>query len=222
MEPQLTLLNTAPLRKKFLRFFPNGFNDEKYLEWERNYKWDAHIAWEEKLNKTEYEHLLSKERYKEIALRAIRIEAKTNLLFSFEKMALRDAVKTSAGAKIFAKGLYHYIYDNEPLKNRFEKFAETLSLLPQKQTKVLTWPLQTVFGFIANPKEHLFLKPRVTQQAAEAYHFDFNYTSKPNWNTYKSLFAFARKIYRDIADLKPTDLIDVQSFIWVTGSQEYK
>src|SRR5437667_10703678 len=26
-------------RKKFLRFFPGGFKDETYVEWERKYRW---------------------------------------------------------------------------------------------------------------------------------------------------------------------------------------
>lgn len=33
---------TARCRRKFLRFFPDGFRDESYLEWERAYKWQAH------------------------------------------------------------------------------------------------------------------------------------------------------------------------------------
>jgi hypothetical protein len=53
---------------------------------------------------------LFKKNYDEIALRAVKIETKTNLLFSFEKMALRDAVKPAEGAKAFAQGLFDYIY----------------------------------------------------------------------------------------------------------------
>ena len=35
---------TGPVRcrRKFLRFFPGGFRDETYLDWERTYKWEAH------------------------------------------------------------------------------------------------------------------------------------------------------------------------------------
>lgn len=29
-------------RRKFLRFFPAGFRDETYIDWERGYKWTAH------------------------------------------------------------------------------------------------------------------------------------------------------------------------------------
>lgn len=208
-------------RNKFLRFFSKGFADSKYHNWERNYKWNAHLAWEENLNKETYEKLLEEKKYQEIANRAVKLETKTNLLFSFEKMALRDAVKSPKGAEAFAKGLYDYVYGERPMKERFENFATVLESLPRKQTRVRTWPLLTVFGFIANPKEHIFLKPRVTQEAAKVYGFDFKYQSKPNWETYKSLMEFASKIKKNVKDLKPKDMIDLQSFIWVLGSAEY-
>jgi hypothetical protein len=208
-------------RKKFLRYFPGGFRDEKYLNWERNYKWEAHEAWENVLNKYAFLELIEGERYNEIAKLAVNIETKTNLLFSFEKMALRDAVKLERGAKLFALGLYQYVYGAGDFQDRFENFAETLERLPRKQTRVRTWPLQTVFGFIADPKKHIFLKPRVTQIAAEKYGFDFHYSSKPNWETYQSLLNFAKQVKKDNADLKPKDMIDLQSFIWVQGSEEY-
>ncbi|MFY9311483.1 MAG: hypothetical protein WAQ28_20735 [Bacteroidia bacterium] len=213
--------NNQTSLRKFLKFFKNGFYDQKYLNWERNYKWNAHEAWEKELNEKEFRKLLRAKNYQEIAKRAVRMESRTNLLFSFEKMALRDAVKSDKGAEIFAKGLFNYIYGKEPLEERFENFSKALAQLPRKQTRVLTWPLQTVFGFIANPAEHIFLKPRVTQLAAENYNYNFEYSSKPNWKTYKSLLDFAKKIKRDFPSLKPRDYIDLQSFIWVQGSSEY-
>jgi hypothetical protein len=62
----------------------------------------------------------------------------------------------------------------------------------------------------------------VTRTAARAYGFDLCYESRPKWRTYDSLLRFAAQIRRDLADLHPRDLIDVQSFIWVQGSSEYK
>jgi hypothetical protein len=93
--------------------------------------------------------------------------------------------------------------------------------LPRKQTRVLTWPLHTVFGFIARPEEHIFIKPRVTQAAAEKYAYPFVYKSRPNWETYKSMIGFAEQVRENTAALKPRDYIDLQSFIWVMGSDEY-
>ena len=85
----------------------------------------------------------------------------------------------------------------------------------------MTWPVATVFGFIANPNEFIFLKPRVTQVAAEFYDYDFKYTSKVVWETYKSILDFAETVRKDMRQLRPKDMIDLQSFIWVMGSDEY-
>jgi hypothetical protein len=67
----------------------------------------------------------------------------------------------------------------------------------------------------------MYLKPTVTKVAAEAYGFDFHYSSRPSWETYGSLLDFAKTVRKDVADLKPRDMIDIQSFIWVQGSEEY-
>ena len=74
---------------------------------------------------------------------------------------------------------------------------------------------------IAEPTRHIFLKPNVTRVAAEAYGVDFLYESRPNWLTYASLLSFAERVRRDTRDLGPRDMIDLQSFIWVLGSDEY-
>ena len=34
-------------RAKFRRYFPKGFRDPLYLDWERGYKWTAHQRWNE-------------------------------------------------------------------------------------------------------------------------------------------------------------------------------
>src|ERR1700730_10398790 len=80
-------------RRKFLRIFPGGFDDETYLAWERSYKWKAHEGLDQQLHRTEYRSLLRRKEFGEIASRAVRLESRTNLLFSFEKMAIRDAVR---------------------------------------------------------------------------------------------------------------------------------
>jgi hypothetical protein len=207
--------------KKFLYYFKKGYTDQKYYDWERGYKQDAHELFQRELNKKNYAQLLKEKQFEHIALTAVRVESKTNLLFSFEKMALRDAIKPAEGAKAFATGLYDYLYGTTTLQQRFDAFTEVIAELPRVQTRVLTWPLQTVFGFIGNPREHIFLKPRVTKIASEKYAYDFNYRSRPNWITYKSLLEFAELVRNDTAAYKPKDYIDLQSFIWVMGSEEY-
>ena len=93
--------------------------------------------------------------------------------------------------------------------------------MPRKQTRVLTWPIVTVFGFIAQPHRHMFVKPNVTRTAARKYGYPLQYGSRPSWAVYADLQAFARVVRKDIADLRPKDMIDIQSFLWVLGSDEY-
>jgi hypothetical protein len=220
--PDALTADARRCRDKFLRFFPKGFHDEKYHAWERGYKEKAHAQWEEALNPAAFQAQLQSGSFSEIAQAAVRIESRTNLLFSFEKMALRDAVKTTPGARAFAEGLYQFLHGKDSLENKFDAWCSILAALPRRQTRVLTWPMATIFGFIAQPKLHFFLKPNVTRRAANAYGYDFQYQSKPAWNTYSNLLSFAGKVRDDLNDLRPVDQIDIQSFLWVQGSDEYE
>ncbi|HEY0081952.1 MAG TPA: hypothetical protein VGB61_04125, partial [Pyrinomonadaceae bacterium] len=183
-------------RRKFLKYFPQGFSDKTYLGWERDYKWESHERWEEALGRAEFRRLLREGAFAEVAARAVRVEQRSrhSMIFSFEKMALRDAIKTEEGARLFAEGLYEFLHGAGGAggaARRFERWVETVDALPRKQTRVLTWPLVTVFGFIAQPDRHIFLKPNVTRTAARAYGFDFQYKSRPSWDVYANFLAFA-------------------------------
>lgn len=216
--------NAKPLagRRKFLRFFPAGFADETYLEWERNYKWDAYERWCAVLRRNTFRTLLDCGEYEAVARHAVGIESRTNLLFSFEKMAFRDAVKSREGAEAFATGLYQFLHGTGTDQSRFEAWVDVVEGLPRKQTRVLTWPIATVFGFLGCPEKHIFVKPVVTRTAAKEYGFGFHYQSRPNWLTYLSMLEFAEVVREDQHDLGPRDMIDLQSFIWVQGSDEYE
>ena len=136
-------------------------------------------------------------------------------------MALRDAVKTPAGAKAFALGLFDLLHDDGDMESRFDAWCGVVGALPRRQTRVLPWPVVTVFGFLAQPRQHFYLKPNVTRRAFEAYELPFDYHSKPSGRTYVELLAHERKVKRDLVALQPRDMIDIQSFLWVQGSDEY-
>lgn len=210
-------------RRKFLRQFPGGFRDPTYLEWERDYKWETHLRWEEALPQAVFRRLLREGGFGEAAARAVRVEqrARHAMLFSFEKMALRDALREPSGARDFARGLYDFLHGRAGPEQRFERWVDAIAGLPRRQTRVLTWPLATVFGFIAQPDRHMFLKPNTIRAAARAYGCDLPYRPRPSWDVYASLLAFCELVKRDLKDLRPRDMIDIQSFLWVQGSDEY-
>ena len=123
---KLSSAGAVKCRRKFLRFFPSGFQDETYLAWERNYKWRAHERWESLLDRSTFRKLLRAGEYVEAAARAVRIESQTNLLFSFEKMALRDAVKSPEGAWLFARRLYDFLHGGDNWKRSLSGGARLL------------------------------------------------------------------------------------------------
>ncbi len=126
------------------------------------------------------------------------------------------------GARLFAEGLYDFLYGKGSVEAKFERWLAVVAALPRKQSRVLTHPIVTVFGFLAQPETHIYLKPNVTRAAAREYGFDFRYHSRPSRDTYASLLDFAEVVRRDLRDLRPRDIIDIQSFIWVQGSDEYE
>jgi hypothetical protein len=208
--------------KRFEHFFPLGFRDPKYIDWERGYKWAAHSEWQAALDRNKYRKLLKEDKFQEIASIALRIESRTNLLFSFEKMALRDGVRSNEGAETFAVGLFDLLYGAGSLPNRFDRWCEAVARLPRKQTRVLTHPVVTVFPFIAEPETHIFLKPNVTKAAAAAFGFELDYKSAPSWYVYSQLLRFAELVQKNLKAKQPRDMIDIQSFMWVVGSSEYE
>lgn len=211
----------AKHKKRFLRFFPKAFKDKQYIDWERTYKWEAHKLWEQLLNKEEFKSLIHRREFSEIANRALQVESRTNFLFSFEKMALRDALKTPEGARIFSEGLYELLHGTDSKMNRFVQWIIAVGDLPRKQSRVLSWPILTFFPFIAQPSKHIIMKPSAMRFAAETLGFDLEYSSKPSYTVYSNLLELADLVREGISDLRPADYHDLQTFLWVIGSAEY-
>jgi hypothetical protein len=223
LPPPSGLKGALRCRRKFLRQFPRGFRDPTYLDWGRDYKWQTHLRWEETLPPGKFRQLLDAGEFAEVAARAVRVEQRSRhaMLFSFEKMALRDALRAPGGARDFAQGLYDFLHGSDGPEQRFERWVAAIDRLPRRQTRVLTWPLATVFGFIARPDRHMFLKPNAIRAAARAYGRELPYRTRPSWEIYAGLLEFCETVRRDLADLRPRDMIDIQSFLWVQGSDEY-
>jgi hypothetical protein len=136
-------------------------------------------------------------------------------------MALSDADRSAEGAKAFAEGLYSLLHGEATVEERFNRWVDTDARLPRRQTRVLTWPIVTVFGIIAQPTDHMFFKPLVMRRAAAAYGYPLQYASRPEWSVYSGILRLAAQVRRDLADWNPRDMIDIQSFLWVQGSDEY-
>ncbi len=208
----------AEAKRRFLAKVPLGFQDPAYRAAERDAKVQASERWAREMGREQLEPLLAAGEFAELAQRAMQIEAQANLLDVFAKAALRNAAKAEPEA--FARGLFELVCGEGEMPDRFEGFGAMLDSLPQPKTQTFKWPIQTIFPFLSDPREHLFLKPKVTQLAADRLGFDLQYRPQPAWDVYARVLEFARQLSQDLAELKPADLSDVQSFIYLSGRME--
>ena len=201
----------------FLALFPEGFYGGDFRAHERDYKDKAHALALELLGETVFSDLLAREKFEEIATRVMRIVNATNLLFPNEKMALRDGLRDPEGQKRFGSALFDVLYGPGMLEGRFDEFSRVLTDLDAGK-----WTTASYFPFIFHHDKYMFVKPTVTQHAADVCAYNINYTPQLNWETYKSVLAFSNYLRDAIAELKPRDMIDVQSFMWCIDPKNYQ
>lgn len=206
--------------QNFLSYFPSGFNDPEYLYGagnERKFKDDANLLMLELLGKEIFKGLLQQGNFEEIHDRAKRVINKTTLISPYEKIWFSNGVGVEANQKKFAESLFDLLYGESEMQIRFERFSGLLA-----EIGAAKWPIATYFMFITFPERHMFLKPVVTQDAANILGQEINYRPELNWLTYSQVLALAERIRKELQkdgreNLAPRDMIDVQSFIWVTA-----
>jgi hypothetical protein len=204
---------------RFIAKYPLAFEDPAYIgdrkTGERFYKWAAHETWQSDLGAGQLRKLLSD--IPELTRRAMHCVGRVNLLYPIEQAAMRDALQHTAAAEAYFFALAGFLEEAEINEETCTTYFREVINLPQVQARVATWPVATVLPFLAQPDRHLFIKPSITKEAADRLGFHLNYKAEPNWLTYKRALEMAR-IYREkIAHLRPRDMIDVQSFFWITS-----
>ncbi|MCB9636898.1 MAG: hypothetical protein H6721_32725 [Sandaracinus sp.] len=208
-------------KAKFLGIFPGGFRGKGYIgdkkKGERFYKWAAHQRFVEVLGDGQLETLLDGGQVGEAATRAMTVVNATNLLASFETIALKDALEDETAAKRYLRALAELLARPTIDATGFEAYLRAFLELPRRgNARVHTWPVCTALPYLAQPNRFIHLKPAETKKAAARLAFDLRYDATPNWTTYQRLLDFAELYRAGLADLGCEDMIDVQSFIWVT------
>ena len=199
--------------------FPLGFKDLKYIgerTWgERQFKWDAHLQWNETLSVAQGERLLAADNVEELVRRAQSVEARSNLLSVPEKNAFRESLAEQAAAQAFFRKLFDLLASAEISEEHFNSYVGILDSphFLENGRNSATWPIATLFPFLAQPERFIFLKPEATKNCAEMLGFDLNYRPDLNWLTYKNLLEMCAILHERLAAFKPQDMIDIQSFI---------
>jgi hypothetical protein len=195
-------------RTRFLHWFKGGFHSERYLNLERNYK----VGAKAKLDATApLDKVLSGSGHGEAVLNVFRA---TNLLSPFEKTRLQDVLRGPTADEFIRAAARFTMGERKPALLQMERALE-----PHDSAK---WTVVTYLPFLWRPAEHMFLKPEATKDFAArvGHRFHLDYEAALDLAVYDSLLDLVNRTTAELADLKPRDRIDVQSFIWVVG--DYK
>jgi len=196
----------------------DDFNGERYLKTERNYKLELHEKAVSYFNKEDLQKLIDAKDYTELMDRLKKFfAAQINLLSHFEHIKLKDALlESESNQTTFFNALYNVLYDDD-FDVSFKNWINVLDEL--KQAK---WTLATIFLYAIYPDKYMFVKPDTTKVAAEISNFFINYDSKPTLDTYNRILSFSNYLCVKIDELKPKDMIDVQSFMWCMNPETIK
>lgn len=213
---QLSNIEIVPLNfqmavNSFLTQYPDGFYGAKYFEKERDYKEKAHLDALKIMEKNKFEKLLKEKNYFEICKRILRVCNKTNLIYPNEKMSFKDNLVNINSMKIISESLFELLYGVGEYREHFETFCDAL-----KKINSAKWTIATYFPYFVYPEKHIFLKPKITQDIANLLNFEIMYNSNLNWKTYSKTLDMANYLKYKLIEfnLKPRDMIDVQSFMW--------
>lgn len=191
---------------RFKAIFPDGFKDSRYLKQERNYK----VAAQKQLNR--------QVPVADAASGVVSIDSvvavfqKTNLIhWQGERPMIVDALRGGDGVKLvqhlanFALGEWDRLPTIAAICSRYE---------------AAKWPIVTYLPFLWNSgREHALLRkgPTTAFAARVGHPFLEDYDSHLDRAVYESLLDMFGTTREEIADLNPTDWIDVQSFVWVVS-----
>lgn len=205
----------------FLNRFSGGFSDPEYIgdkyKGERQYKLLAHQRYATKLGSGQAQELLASGQIEELRRRALSVVSQVNLLSIFESAAFHDALSDAGTAEHFFQVLLRLLDAPKVTAEVFQPYADAVCDLPVEvgKSRVATWPVATILPYLAQPDRHMFLKPGVTQEAANRLGFDLHYEPRLNWKTYEALLRMGEVYMELLRPLGPRDSIDIQSFIYI-------
>ena len=193
-------------------------NDERFVKEEIGYKRDAVGLMNELLSKAEIDRLISTHGYDEIIDRLDKVGHKTNLLWMSVPMSgdLRILFQEKLDKPSYCVALRDLLYGEGPSEDRIDRYCEYLkdSDLPN------TWPFPTYFLFLSYPSAEFFVKPTVTKWLLGLIGQSEFLTKTPAKSAYAVLKSISSELREMLAPYGVTDMIDVQSVVWVASSAE--
>ncbi|MDH6603602.1 hypothetical protein OKW23_000742 [Bacilli bacterium PM5-9] len=198
----------------FLLKYPNGLNDQAFIDLSKKHKSSYKIL-EIVKNEIDLESFVLEDTYhinKNISL-IIKIVTRSSMISVFEKVAFKHYLEDSKIHSIFLNALYHMLKDfNEDTMNEFVYVLNMRKV--EINRKVATWPLITFFLIYFDEYNEVFIKPTTIKRLAKLLECDIKYESMPNYMTYQNVKKMVLEYKKQSKLVKNENNLNVQAIMY--------
>lgn len=218
---------------RFLSLFPAGLDDPVFQQRERRYKEAAHKRWVS--IRPSLDNMIQRRDSEAIAAAIDAVygdqrvpknstEERLNLLFQrIEEPAYFGALRAGGAATVDYLDSAITFIEAPSSSTAFAAYRDALMNLPTRAggAQLDHWTTLTWLPFIADPVNHMLVKPTIVRSFASAIGFEIDYRPDLNFATYSKCVAFGRRLQVILENSsvnvrqRALDLLDVQSFMWV-------
>lgn len=228
-EARRELMSLADQTLLFSHEFPGGFKGEKWLTEKRGQDVTRKLKRlrnpvlamaAEVLSKEALDRAIASDLCMEHMDAIIEVLKRTDLVRMKDEVSrLVDLTGLERKQAIIAiRGL---LYGDDRLAWRFDALITALTPLGASPP---SWPLVTVFGALALPKEHVVVRPSVFRKQAQWAAPTLEHQARPHGKLYEAYVEMVQLVDRSLfrRGLEPQDLIDVYDFMVVTSRKNAK
>lgn len=214
IEPRKVQELVALLKRRYPKW--TGFKDPDFAKDEITYKRDTIARAQKELSADELKRLLEAGEFGEFISRLDAIGKDNNLLYRAVPMSgdLGILYQPNLDKAAFCRAVFDLLHgpDAGHLRlTRYTDFVKTAGL-PNK------WTFPTYFLFVCHPESEMFIKPRTTRWFVE-FAADYKaFASTPTPFSYVTVKQLAEQLLTDLREFGPSDMVDIQGFIWVCAS----
>ena len=219
---QIRNQKSTPLKvqiDRFLKQYPMGCDDSKFIDDERIYKEKAAAHFHAILGPSQITALLRQNDFAHIV--SLALEAfgpkHSNLLFprfdTGEFPRLKNGLKNAKIHERFAHVLYNALDTSSDTQKAFDAYADFLGEIDAD-----AWANVTIPFFFADYKKYIFVKSTIFQKAADSCDYRIDCSKPITWKKYSRILDFASYLKTKLDQtekIRVKDMIDLQGFIYV-------
>ena len=203
----------------------NGFESERYITEERNYKLELAGEWQAVVSDESLGLAISGGNPKELATDIGRLLTKTNLL-PWRYAEVLKKYPDDQTAISFLTALQNLLFGPDPAQPDIDGFNAALmprfqSTLKEAAIKPASHCIPSLALWLTYPNQHFFVRREIYNRANRNLTGSVAEGQSPVMTTayYMSAVEFATGLREQIAELDPRDMIDVQGFCWCAFRQ---